>query len=177
VSCLTLAPAILYYNNILYRHYRGVSGYPSNRRREKKKLPVLETSLLLCIPWPPPAYMVYRYIILYRVCVCAMTMIITQYYIVITIIITMLHSDGDRFCRRYRVYTHTLSQRRGFGFILCLQCLKMFTHTRTHTPKILNSRVRGKPWISLPRPEQFFIIFQHAHSAVSCYLWVRTCEI
>lgn len=44
----------------------------------------------------------------------------------------MLHSDGDRFCRRYRVYTYTLSQRRGFGFIY-LQCLKMYTYTHTNT--------------------------------------------
>jgi len=66
----------------------------------------------------------------------------------------MLHSDGDRFCRRYRVYTYTLSQRRGFGFIY-LQCLKMYTHTHTQNIKFTCPRKT----MNFTLPSRFFIIF------------------
>jgi len=60
----------------------------------------------------------------------------------------MLHSDGDRFCRRYRVYTHILSQRRGLGFISVYKSVYTHTlslsYTHTHTHEISYSRLREK---------------------------------
>lgn len=122
---------------------------PVEQVTRREKLPVLETSLLLCILWPPPAYMVSIGV--------RVSNIIILYYIVSCVCDgddnnIILYSNNNNyynvtFRRRQvlstlsRLYVYILSQRRGFGF----KNVHKRARTHTHTQKILYSRVRGKP--------------------------------
>lgn len=82
----------------------------------------------------------------------------------------MLHSDGDRFCRRYRVYTYT------YYLSAEVSGLKMYTSARAHTHTLkkyyIHVSAENRKFPSIV-PVRFFYYISyesHAHSLVSCYM-------